>query len=150
MPHYILAIGKGKKTLDLEHLFGYINNMNKPSYTSPPNLSLFNSKVWDVVRQIPAGKVASYGQVASLVPVPPGMNPKDYLVFSPRWVGGAMANCPENVPWHRVVNGEGKISLPPSKGGTRQRELLEGEGIIFDTKDRIALKVFRWSGPDSN
>jgi methylated-DNA-protein-cysteine methyltransferase-like protein len=131
-------------------LFGYIINMNKPSYTSPPDRSLFNNQVWDVVRKIPAGKVATYGQVASLVPIPFGMNPKDYQVFSPRWVGGAMANCPADVPWQRVVNGEGKISLPPSKGGDQQRELLEAEGISFNPKDRIDLKVFRWTGPVSS
>ncbi len=141
---------KKLKTLDLEHLFGYIINMNKPSYTSPPDRSLFNNQVWDIVRQIPAGKVATYGQVASLVPIPFGMKPKDYQVFSPRWVGGAMANCPADVPWQRVVNGEGKISLPPSKGGAQQRELLEAEGINFNPKDRIDLKVFRWTGPDSS
>jgi methylated-DNA-protein-cysteine methyltransferase-like protein len=140
-------VKKLKKPLDLEHLFGYIINMNKPSFTSPPDQALFNSQVWDIVRQIPPGKVASYGQVASFVPIPIGMNPKDYHVFSPRWVGGAMANCPPDVPWQRVVNGEGKISLPPSRGGTQQRELLEEEGIVFDAKDRINLKVFRWSGP---
>jgi methylated-DNA-protein-cysteine methyltransferase-like protein len=61
-----------------------------------------------------------------------------------------MANCPADVPWQRVVNGEGKISLPPSKGGDHQRELLEGEGIIFNPKDRIDMKVFRWTGPDSS
>ncbi len=124
--------------------------MMTTKFTSPPSQTQFNLTVWEIVRKIPEGKVATYGQIASLVTVPQGMNPKDFLAFSPRWVGAAMANCPENVPWQRVVNSEGKISLPPANGGTQQKELLEGEGILFDERNRINLKIYRWAGPDQD
>ena len=118
-----------------------------PSFSSPPNPALFKAQVWSIVKQIPAGKVATYGQIAGLIPVPPAMTPKDYMAFAPRWVGGAMAACPEDVPWQRVINAKGEISLRPGGGGDRQKELLEQEGITFDEKDRIDLKLYRWNGP---
>lgn len=114
------------------------------TFTSPPNRILFNQQVWQLVRQIPVGKVASYGQIASMLPPPGGMDAKSYLAFGARWVGGAMAGCPENVPWQRVVNAQGKISLRP--GGEMQRELLEAEGVVFDDRDRIDLKIYGWDG----
>lgn len=114
------------------------------TYTSPPNRILFDQQVWQIVRRIPAGKVASYGQIAAMIPPPGGMDPKSYLAFSPRWVGGAMANCPDNVPWQRVVNSQGKISLRP--GAEKQRELLEDEGVEFDDRGRIDLKIYGWDG----
>jgi methylated-DNA-protein-cysteine methyltransferase-like protein len=117
-------------------------------FTSPPNPELFKAQVWDLVRKIPLGKVASYGQVATLLPPPAGVDPQDYRAWGARWVGGAMAACPPDVPWQRVVNAQGKISLPPGGGLARQRQLLEKEGVIFDERDRIDLKVYGWNGPD--
>lgn len=116
-------------------------------YISPPKREEFNHKVWALVRQIPSGKVCTYGQVASILPPPPGMDPKSYLAFAPRWVGGAMANCPQDVPWQRVINSQGKVSLRPGSGGTHQRDLLETEGVVFDEHDRVDLKVYAWEGP---
>jgi methylated-DNA-protein-cysteine methyltransferase-like protein len=75
------------------------------------------------------------------------MNPPDYEAWGARWVGGAMAACPDNVPWQRVVNAQGKISLRKGGGFLRQRELLEEEGVKFDQKDRIDLDRYGWSGP---
>jgi methylated-DNA-protein-cysteine methyltransferase-like protein len=57
-----------------------------------------------------------------------------------------MAACPENVPWQRVINAQGKISLRQGSGGTRQRELLEAEGVQFDERDRVDLKQYQWEG----
>jgi len=115
-----------------------------PRFTSPPNLKEFQSKVWAVVRQVPPGRVIAYGQVAQLIPPPEGMDAKAYLAFGPRWVGGAMAACPEDVPWWRVINARGEISLRP--GAQQQRELLESEGIVFDERSRVDLKKFGWRG----
>lgn len=117
-------------------------------FTSPPHLREYYAQVWGIVRLIPPGQVATYGQIAALLPPPGGMDPKSYQAFAPRWVGGAMANCPEGVPWQRVVNSQGRISLGRGSGANLQRELLEAEGVQFDSRDRIDLKVYRWQGPD--
>jgi methylated-DNA-protein-cysteine methyltransferase-like protein len=114
--------------------------------TSPPDPIIFKNKVWEVVRQIPAGQVATYGQIAAMIPAPGGMDAHDYLAFGARWVGSAMASCPSDVPWQRVINAQGKISLPPGAGYEHQRQLLEQEGIEFDQLGRIDLTRFRWSG----
>lgn len=114
-------------------------------YTSPPYRTLFNHQVWQIVKQIPPGKVASYGKIASLLPPPGNLDAKAYLALGPRWVGGAMSACPSGVPWQRVVNAQGMISQRP--GAAQQRELLEEEGVEFDERGRIDLKRFGWDGP---
>ena len=116
-------------------------------YISPPKKEEFNQKVWALVRQIPPGKVSTYGKIAALLPPPPGMDVKAYLAFGARWVGGAMASCPQDVPWQRVINSQGKVSLRPTGGGEQQRELLEIEGVEFDEHDRVDLKIYAWDGP---
>ena len=115
-----------------------------PAFASPPNLQAYYEQVWNIVRQIPFGKVAAYGQIAKMLPPPAGVEIEAYAAFAPRWVGGAMAACPADVPWQRVINSQGKIS--EREGAERQRQLLESEGIIFDAKDRLDLKKYGWSG----
>jgi methylated-DNA-protein-cysteine methyltransferase-like protein len=112
-------------------------------FSSPPNPQAFNQQVWDIARQIPRGKVATYGQIAKMIPPPVGVELEAYAAFAPRWVGGAMAACPDDVPWQRVINSQGKIS--ERAGAEKQRQLLEAEGILFDAKDRIDLKKYGWS-----
>jgi methylated-DNA-protein-cysteine methyltransferase related protein len=94
--------------------------------------------VYAMVRRIPRGQVASYGQIAFFLGWPNGA----------RTVGWALRALPTDldVPWHRVVNAEGKISLPNPE---RQRERLETEGVVFDRKGRIDLRRFGWSGPET-
>ena len=108
-----------------------------PSFSSPPNQQAYYEQVWAIARMIPRGKVATYGQIAKMIPPPNGVELEAYAAFAPRWVGGAMANCPDDVPWQRVINSQGKISERP--GAERQRPLLEAEGVIFDAKDRVDL-----------
>lgn len=115
-------------------------------FISPPNMHEFNNKVWAIVRQIPSGKVMTYGQIGWLIPPPGSMEAHKYRSFAPRWVGGAMANCPSDVPWQRVINSQGKISERRS-GGTEQRKLLEAEGVLFDDRGRVDLKRYNWEGP---
>lgn len=115
-------------------------------FSSPPDPINFKARVWEVVRSIPAGKVATYGQIAALIPVPIGISERDYKAFSPRWVGGAMASCPPDVPWQRVVNAQGKISVR-GDSENQQRDLLEEEGVQFDARSRIDLRQFGWTGP---
>ena len=116
-------------------------------FLSPPNQAEFRRKVWQVVRQIPEGKVLSYGQVAAFIPPSAGMDSGDYAAWGARWVGGAMAACPDDVPWQRVVNSQGKISLRPESSALHQRQLLEEEGVVFDSHGRIDLARFAWGGP---
>ncbi len=111
-------------------------------FTLPPNPKAYYAQVWEAVRQISPGKVATYGQIAFLLPPPPGVDFETYRAFGPRWVGGAMAACPDDVPWQRVINAKGEIS--PRPGAARQRALLESEGLIFNQKGRIDLKKFGW------
>jgi methylated-DNA-protein-cysteine methyltransferase-like protein len=118
-----------------------------PKFASPPDRQAYYALVWEIVRQIPAGRVTTYGKIAGLIPPPPGMTEKDYAAWGSRWVGGAMANCPAGVPWQRVINAQGKISLRPGGGAEVQRKLLEAEGVVFDIKDRIDLDVYGWEGP---
>lgn len=118
-----------------------------PAYTSPPDRARFYEQVWDIVRKIPPGKVATYGQIASLILAPAGMDPKEYMAWGARWVGGAMAACPQDVPWQRVINSQGKVSLAEGSGGAKQRTLLEEEGVQFDERDRVDLKKYQWNSP---
>ncbi len=116
-------------------------------YASPQNRAVFNQTVWLIVRQIPPGSIATYGQIAALIPPPPGMSLQDYRAWGARWVGSAMAACPDDVPWQRVVNSQGKLSLRPGGGYEIQHQLLEQEGVTFDERDRINLKRHQWEGP---
>jgi len=115
-------------------------------FSSPPHPQAFNAHVWELVRKIPRGKVATYGQIAQMLPPPDGVDFESYKAFAPRWVGGAMAACPDDVPWQRVINSQGKISPRPG-GAEKQRILLEEEGIVF-VKDKVDLKKYGWSGKD--
>ncbi len=95
-------------------------------------------RIWDVVRRIPAGKVATYGQIAEL----------GGFGGHARIVGYALHNLTEqsDIPWHRVINARGKISLRTADGyHNLQRALLEQEGVIFYT-DRVDLERFGWNG----
>ncbi len=95
------------------------------------------AKIWDVVRRIPRGRVATYGQIATIA----GFD------GHARQVGYAMAALPSdsNVPWHRVVNSFGEISARKAGDSHElQRLLLESEGVEFDDRGRINLDRFRW------
>lgn len=97
--------------------------------------------IYEVVREIPYGKVATYGQVAMQAGLP----------GHARLAGYAMFNLPpelgDEVPWHRVINAQGRISYSESRHGNdhRQRELLEAEGVVFDAQGRIRLRDFGWN-----
>jgi methylated-DNA-protein-cysteine methyltransferase-like protein len=114
-------------------------------YTSPPDQQAYYEQVWNLVRQVPRGKVVTYGQIAQTLSPPEGVDLQEYKTFSSRWVGSAMAACPDDVPWQRVINSQGKISERP--GAKRQQQLLEAEGILF-VKDKVDLKAYQWHGPD--
>jgi methylated-DNA-protein-cysteine methyltransferase-like protein len=103
----------------------------------------FHARVYAVVRRIPPGHVATYGQIAAVLGSP----------RVARHVGFALAaagQADEPVPWHRVVNAAGRLSTggDPSRGD-RQRRLLEDEGVELDARGRIDLARYRWTFPDS-
>ncbi len=113
-----------------------------------PERDAFYEMIWKIVRQIPSGRVATYGQIAALIPPPPGISPEDYKAYRARWAGSAMAACPPDVPWQRVINSQGRIS--ERRGAEQQRILLEQEGLVFDGKGRIDLVRFGWAGPSTD
>lgn len=110
----------------------------------PGNQPNYNEAVYQICRTIPPGKVMTYGRIAALVQAPDGTDELAYVRIGARWVGYALANCPDDVPWHRVVNAKGGISLRPGHGPHVQRLLLAEEGIDFDEKDRIPLNQYLW------
>ena len=88
-----------------------------------------------VVRRIPRGKVATYGQLSLMID---GR-------LTPIGVGWAIRAAPEgSIPWQRVVNAKGGISLDPTSSGLTQRLLLEQEGVLFDPRGRIPLTRYQW------
>jgi len=116
-------------------------------YTTPANRTAYFELVWELVRQIPAGKVSTYGQLAAYLTPPAGLGERAYQVRGARMVGGAMAACPADVPWQRVINSQGKVSQREGAGEQQQRILLEAEGVNFDDRERVDLSLFGWEGP---
>lgn len=97
----------------------------------------FFEQVHALVARIPAGKVMTYGQISDVL----------HNVCSARYVGYAMSAAPEsrNLPCHRVVNRNGEMAGGDLFGGpTRQRRMLEDEGVTFTAKGRIDLTVCRF------
>ncbi len=95
----------------------------------------FYQRVYQLVRQVPAGHVVTYGQIAATLG-----NPRQA-----RTVGWAMRACPPDVPWHRVVNAAGRLSTRQAcEGCGPQRALLEEEGITFEGNGHIDLDRHGW------
>jgi methylated-DNA-protein-cysteine methyltransferase-like protein len=100
----------------------------------------FHEAVWEMVRRVPRGQATSYGAVAAFLGSP----------RAARGVGYALAALPGNtdVPWWRVVNHAGEVSIKGAPGlPALQRELLQREGVRFDRRGRVDLGRFGWDGP---
>jgi methylated-DNA-protein-cysteine methyltransferase-like protein len=97
-------------------------------------------RIHDAVRRIPRGRVATYGQIARVARLP----------GQARLVGYALHALPRGstVPWQRVVNARGEISVG-GESGVRQRHLLQREGVQFDARGRISLATFQWRAGSS-
>ena len=97
----------------------------------------FFDQVYRLIKKIPSGRVATYGQIAR-------------MLGNPSWartVGHALHALPEGsgVPWQRVINAKGQISLSHHQFGYQiQKSLLQQEGVLFDQDDRIDLIRFGW------
>ena len=96
------------------------------------------SKIYRVVRRIPSGCVMTYGGVAKEAGLPGRARQVGYALH-------ALSEGHEDIPWQRVVNARGRVSLPDWEGaGALQRSLLEAEGVVFDEAGRIDLAHYGW------
>ena len=110
--------------------------MNIKINMASKNNNSLHAKILNIIAEIPFGKVATYGQIASEV-----------SIRDSRVVGYALANLKHTnhaVPWHRVVNRFGKISLKKNDSIQHQANLLKEEGISFETDGSIDLERFGW------
>ena len=99
-------------------------------------------RIYEWVRRVPEGQVATYGQIAGLAGK-----------CSARQVGYAMAalSGDSGIPWHRIINSQGMISLRSGSEGHRlQRILLETEGVIFSQDNKIDLLEYRWTATEGS
>jgi len=97
----------------------------------------FHEKVIDIIKNIPPGKVATYGSVAACAGSPRAARQVVRILHS--------SSEKHDLPWHRVINREGKISLPPGRGYELQKMLLEKEGVVFGIGERVDLDRYLWS-----
>lgn len=108
--------------------------------TTGPSTESIHQRIYAAVKKIPRGKVATYGQIAALAGMP----------RHARQAGYALAATPDGVkiPWHRVINAQGRISLRmrhwESGSDDLQRVLLEAEGVSFDRTGKVNLEEFQW------
>ncbi|MCG8568646.1 MAG: MGMT family protein [Spirochaetes bacterium] len=98
--------------------------------------SPFTQRIIAIIKAIPKGKIATYGMIAALAGNPRGARQVVRILHT--------FSSKEQLPWQRVINSKGKISLPNPDDYLRQRELLEAEGIEFEEDDRIDLDQFLW------
>lgn len=110
----------------------------------PSDRAEFQQLVYRVVRAIPAGRVMSYGAIGALIPPPVGTSGHGFERIRARWVGYALSSCPDDVPWHRVVNAAGRISPRHGLGPRLQRQLLSDERVELDEAQRVDLKRLQW------
>jgi len=96
----------------------------------------FHRRTIDVIKKIPCGRVATYGQIAAMAGDPRAARQVVRTLHT--------SSDKEKLPWHRVINSQGRISLPPGRGYELQRSLLEREGVKFGLGDRIDLKQYLW------
>ncbi|MBL7665242.1 MAG: MGMT family protein [Bacteriovoracaceae bacterium] len=97
----------------------------------------FTKNVIRLIKRIPKGKVATYGQLAKLAGKPQGSRGVAWILHS--------SSHTQALPWHRVVNSKGCISFPAeTESFIKQKARLERERIKFDNKDKISLKKFQW------
>jgi methylated-DNA-protein-cysteine methyltransferase-like protein len=99
--------------------------------------STFTDRVKQRIKKIPRGRVATYGQIASMAGSPRGARQVVRILHS--------SSEKDSLPWHRVINKQGKIALKPGSGYELQKSLLEEEGIVFGLRDQIDLKRYQWS-----
>jgi len=98
-------------------------------------ISPFTKRVVEVIKSIPKGKVATYGQIADLAG-------NRFAARQVVWILNSQSER-HKLPWHRVINSKEQIGLT-GEGYKIQKKLLLKEGIVFDEKDKIDFKMFLW------
>ncbi len=99
--------------------------------------SSFSQRVKEILKKIPQGKVATYGQVAAYAGHPRAARQVVWILNS--------SSQKDKLPWHRVVNGKGSISLKPGNGYEIQKGLLRKEDVKFGRDDKIDFNIYLWS-----
>jgi methylated-DNA-protein-cysteine methyltransferase related protein len=100
-----------------------------------PLLKHFTERVITIIKDIPTGKVMTYGQIADSAGSPRGARQVVRILHS--------MSKKHHLPWHRVINSKGEIGFQDEDQFLLQKKLLEEEGVVFDRKDRIELKKYR-------
>jgi methylated-DNA-protein-cysteine methyltransferase-like protein len=96
----------------------------------------FSEKIKALIKRIPRGKVATYGQIAALAGNPLGARQVVWVLNS--------SSRKDKLPWHRVINSQGRISLPKGEGYETQRALLYKEGVLFNQAGKLSLAKYQW------
>jgi methylated-DNA-protein-cysteine methyltransferase-like protein len=107
--------------------------MQKPAAAS------LHSRIVSIIRRIPGGKVSTYGQIAALAGNPRAARQVVRALHS--------SSDKQKLPWHRVINSRGMISLQRGQGFELQQALLRDEGVAVSDGGQVDLKRFLWSGP---
>jgi len=132
----------GANTLDCQQKDSELCDPTSKPMTQLSNQTHFYEQIYNLVRKIPAGKVATYGQIAQL------LGKQGHA----RQIGYALYRvAPDSdIPWQRVVNAQGMISHSPQRQGSDdlQRILLEQEGVAFNLQGKLNLQHYRWH-PDA-
>ena len=136
---YKIQTFQGSASLPGRKSLGTIPNMSRPLSrpSRPIKMNAFTRKVLSLIKGIPMGKVASYGQIAVLAGKPQGS----------RGVGWILNSCTEahDLPWQRVINSQGRISFPKmTKQYKKQKSLLLKEKVKFKDNDSIDLEKYGW------
>jgi len=105
-------------------------------------MQTFTRVVIEIIKRIPEGKVCTYGRIGRLAGRSSGARQVAWILHS--------ASREHRLPWHRVVNYRGHISLPRSGGYEEQKARLQAEGIVFNAADRIDLERYLWDGMPAN
>ena len=101
-------------------------------------MNIFTRTVIGIIQSIPEGKVCTYGRIALMAGQPSGARQVVRIIHS--------MSRKHDLPWHRIINAKGFISLPKFKGYDEQKALLQSEGVEIDADDRIDLEKYLWMG----
>lgn len=100
----------------------------------------FTIKVIDIISSIPEGFVCTYGQIAAAAGNPKGSRQVSRILHT--------CSSTHNLPWHRVINSKGKISLPEGAGFEEQASMLAGEGVELNNSQAVDLRRYQFEIPE--